>query len=281
MFWPTFTCDLVNNFIMSCKMKEMTFVTFCLHYTLSQGATQTRAFVRKFETHLLISLVSLIFSVPKTSKLMSAFYHHAEMHWTCTRRANHQPFIPLLIWCQVDKVDTIIIHQIHITRKLEITKWAFDASSEVLLQTLYVDLHAKPVSLNTFFTQLPTVSIPILREKHQILLKLGAFYHNLLKIHQIHVIWAPSSPMKPTDRYHSKYREIVPEKEDTYRYRPYRVNVRTPPVTYAVTRIKTVVKRKRRRNSGGRKRKEWTFEFDRHHIWSWWTDLKTSSLSSK
>ena len=31
----------------SCKLKEMMFVTFCLHYTLSQVVTQTRAFVRK------------------------------------------------------------------------------------------------------------------------------------------------------------------------------------------------------------------------------------------
>ena len=32
-----------------------------------------------------------------------------------------------------------------------------------------------------------------------------------------------------------------------------------------------------RHNSGGGrgrvKRKEWTLEFDRHHIFSWWTDL--------
>ena len=49
----------------SCKLKEMTFVMFFLHYRLSQVATQTRAFVRKGETtHLLISLVSLMFSVP-------------------------------------------------------------------------------------------------------------------------------------------------------------------------------------------------------------------------
>ena len=29
-----------------------------------------------------------------------------------------------------------------------------------------------------------------LKEKHQILIKLGAFYNNLLKIHPIYVIWA-------------------------------------------------------------------------------------------
>ena len=108
-----------------CTMKEMTFVTFCRHYTLPQVGTQTRAFVGKGETtHLVISLVFLMFSVswkifwyatshmehfvcmlynyryriqplryerfasgkafrkihPKTRKLISAFYHHAEMH---------------------------------------------------------------------------------------------------------------------------------------------------------------------------------------------------------
>ena len=120
----------------SCKLKEMTFVTFCLQYTLSQVATQTRAFVGKGETtNLLISLVSLMFSVswkifwyatshlehfvcmlynyrygiqplryerfasgkacrkihPKTRKLISAFYHHAEMHLTCTRELITNP----------------------------------------------------------------------------------------------------------------------------------------------------------------------------------------------
>ena len=34
------------------------------------------------------------------------------------------------------------------------------------------------------------------KEKHPILLKLGAFYHNVLKIHPIYVIWAPPSLMK-------------------------------------------------------------------------------------
>ena len=35
---------------------------------------------------------------------------------------------------------------------------------------------------------------PILKQKHPILTKLGAFYNNLHKIHPIYVIWAPSSP---------------------------------------------------------------------------------------
>ena len=102
----------------------------------------------------------------------------------------------------------------------------------------------------------------------KILLKLGAFYHNLLKIHPIHVIWAPSSLMKT----YQISRNSTWKGRHIYDY----VNVRTSPdgVTYAVIRMKKRSgKEKERRNSGGGKRQEWTFEFDRHHIWSWWTDL--------
>ena len=42
----------------------------------------------------------------------------------------------------------------------------------------------------------PPISRPFSKEKHLILLKLGAFYHNLLKIHPTYVIWAPSSLVK-------------------------------------------------------------------------------------
>ena len=43
---------------------------------------------------------------------------------------------------------------------------------------------------------LPPVSIPISYKKHLILLKLGAYYHNLLKVHPVYVNRAPSSVMK-------------------------------------------------------------------------------------
>ena len=36
----------------------------------------------------------------------------------------------------------------------------------------------------------PPISIPFLKEKHPILLKLGAFHSSLLKLHPIYVIWA-------------------------------------------------------------------------------------------
>ena len=65
----------------SCKLKEMMFVMFFLHYTLSQVAAQTYAFVRKGETtHLLISLVSLMFSVP-----WKIFWHAISLvgHFVC------------------------------------------------------------------------------------------------------------------------------------------------------------------------------------------------------
>ena len=42
----------------------------------------------------------------------------------------------------------------------------------------------------------PPISIPFSTEKHPILLNLVAFYHNLLKIHPIYIILAPSFLMK-------------------------------------------------------------------------------------
>ena len=120
---------------------------------------------------------------------------------------------------------------------------------------------SKPISHNY-----PPVSIPILKEKHPILLKLGVFYHNLLKIHPIHVIWALHLWWK-----HTKYREIAPEKGDTYTFT---TSMWDPPVWRTQwSGWRRVAERKRRRNSGGGKRKEWTFEFDRHNIRSWWNDL--------
>ena len=41
--------------------------------------------------------------------------------------------------------------------------------------------------------------IPFSKEKHPILIKLGAFYNNLPKIHLIYVIWATSSLMKTAE----------------------------------------------------------------------------------
>ena len=69
-----------------------------------------------------------------------------------------------------------------------------------------------------FLPNFPPISIPFSKEKHPILIKLGAFYNNLPKIHPIYVIWAPSSLMN--------FREKVPQKAGTY---VYHVNVRTPP----------------------------------------------------
>ena len=47
-----------------------------------------------------------------------------------------------------------------------------------------------------FLTNFPPISIPFLKERHPILTKLGAFCNNLPKIHQIFVIWVPSSLIK-------------------------------------------------------------------------------------
>ena len=52
------------------------------------------------------------------------------------------------------------------------------------------------LSLYQFFAQLSNHRYTIFERKAPILLKLGAFYHNLLNIHPIYVIWAHSSLMK-------------------------------------------------------------------------------------
>ena len=73
----------------------------------------------------------------------------------------------------------------------------------------------------------PSVCISFLKEKHPVLLKLGAFCHNLLKIHPIYVIWAPSSLMKTRRSLYQISRNSIPKG----RHRPiyvYHVNVRTP-----------------------------------------------------
>ena len=90
----------------------------------------------------------------------------------------------------------------------------------VLSSKLYGDVPAgsrKSDYLYTnFLPNFPPISIPFLKEKHPILIKLGAFYNNLPKIHPIYVIWAPSSLMKTPDLY-TKFRE-VPQKAGTYTY---------------------------------------------------------------
>ena len=52
------------------------------------------------------------------------------------------------------------------------------------------------LSLYQFLPNFPPIGIPLSKEKHPILTKLGAFDNNLPKIHPIYVIWAPSSLKK-------------------------------------------------------------------------------------
>ena len=56
--------------------------------------------------------------------------------------------------------------------------------------------HKRVWMYTNFSHNYPPICIPFSKEKHPILLKLGAVCHNLLKIHPIYVIWAPSSLMK-------------------------------------------------------------------------------------
>ena len=54
-----------------------------------------------------------------------------------------------------------------------------------------LDLENLTISIPIFLPNFPPISIPFSKEKHPILIKLGAFYNNLPKIHPIYVIWAP------------------------------------------------------------------------------------------
>ena len=49
------------------------------------------------------------------------------------------------------------------------------------------------------------------------LLKFGAFYHHLLKVHSINVNWVPSSVMKTPHRY-TKIHEKAPQRQAHYMY---------------------------------------------------------------
>ena len=75
----------------------------------------------------------------------------------------------------------------------------------VLMPESYVDVPAKPPKFDFLYTNVSpnyiNISIPFLIEKHSILLKLYAFYNNLLQIHPIYEIglfrlwWKPSIPL--------------------------------------------------------------------------------------
>ena len=101
----------------------------------------------------------------------------------------------------------------------------------VLSSKSYVDVpagHRKSDYLYTnFLPNFPPISIPFLKEKHPILIKLGAFYNNLPKIHPIYVIWAPSSLMKPPIAI-PNFAKKCPKRQAHVGY-VYHVNVRTPP----------------------------------------------------
>ena len=91
----------------------------------------------------------------------------------------------------------------------------------VLSPKSYVDVPAGPRKSDylctNFLPNFPPINIPFSKEKHPILIKLGAFYNNLPKIHPIYVIWAPSSLMKTPHRY-TKFCKKVPQKAGTYTY---------------------------------------------------------------
>ena len=65
----------------------------------------------------------------------------------------------------------------------------------------YMDTPAVPRESDLLYTNFlpnfPPNNIPFSKEKHPILVKLGAFYSILPKIHPIYVIWDPSSQIQP------------------------------------------------------------------------------------
>ena len=93
----------------------------------------------------------------------------------------------------------------------------------VLSPKSYVDVPAGPRKSDCLYTNFlpnfPPISIPFSKEKHPILIKLGAFYNNLPKIHPIFNLNLGSfvSDENPPDRY-TKFREKVPQKAGTYTY---------------------------------------------------------------
>ena len=108
--------------------------------------------------------------------------------------------------------------------------FGFSLLEEVLSPKLCVDVPAGPWNIDSLYTNfspnLPPFSIPFSKEKHPILLKLSYFCHNLLKIHPIYVIWAPSSLMKTHRLLYQISRNSIPKGRHIY---VYHVNVRTPP----------------------------------------------------
>ena len=100
----------------------------------------------------------------------------------------------------------------------------------VLSPKSYGDVPAGPRKSDYLYTNFlpnfPPISIPFSKEKHPILIKLGAFYNNLPKIHPIYVIWAPSSLMKTPRSLYQISRKSAPKGRHIY---VYHVNVRTPP----------------------------------------------------
>ena len=110
--------------------------------------------------------------------------------------------------------------------------WHNESPEWVLSPKLYEDVPAGPWKFDFLYTNFshnyPPISIPFSKEKHPILFKfkLGAFCHNLLKIHPIYVIWVHFW-WKPIDRY-TKFRKKKNIPKGRHRYVLYHVNVRPP-----------------------------------------------------
>ena len=89
-----------------------------------------------------------------------------------------------------------------------------------------------------FWPNFPPISLPFLKEKHPILIKLSAFYNDLPKIPPIYVIWAPSSLIKPL--WYTKFSKKAPQKAGTYIHIP--CQCETPPPLALLHRLLSTIK---------------------------------------
>ena len=75
------------------------------------------------------------------------------------------------------------------------------------------DLRNLTISIPIFFAKFPTHQYTIFERKAPNLIKLGAFYNNLPKIHPIYVIWVPLSLMKTPRSLYQISRKKCPKRQ--------------------------------------------------------------------
>ena len=139
--------------------------------------------------------------------------------FTITKQFNWKIVLQFYVTISTHFDDKICINSLSILYDIDKTNHVpFGSPGGLLSQKLYVDVPTgsrKSDYLNTnFLPNFPPISMPFLKEKHPILTKLGAFYNNLPKIHQIYVIWAASSLMKTPRSLYQILRKKRPKRQE-------------------------------------------------------------------